>query len=219
MRYPGIIFDLDGTLLDTLEDIAYAANAALASVGLPPRTAESFRKLVGRGGRWLIEQIVDVDDPAVVDEASRVLRETYAAHADVHTRPYVGVPVMLSQLVERGARLAVLSNKTDAMVRSTLERYFPDVPFEAVQGLSDAMPPKPDPAMAHSVLRALSLGPDSCVLVGDTEIDLLTAERAALAFLGVAWGFRDAAELRLAGAEEVLGGVDEILHWWDSVGS
>ena len=190
-----ILFDLDGTLLDTLGDLHASTNAVLASFGYPQRTIDEVRRFVGNGARRLIEQAVPAGEDHRVDEVLAAFQTYYAAHCDILTRPYPGIPELLTRL---GAQypLAVVSNKPDRAVKELASIYFPTL---YARGESADCPRKPAPDMVFAAMKAL--GADRCVYVGDSEVDLLTAQNAAVPCIAVTWGFRDVDALRTAGAE------------------
>lgn len=190
-----ILFDLDGTLLDTLGDLHTATNAVLRSFGYPERTLDEVRRFVGNGARVLIQQAVPAGQAHRVDEVLAAFQVYYAAHCDILTRPYPGIPELLAQLGERYP-LAVVSNKPDRAVKELAAIYFPSL---YARGESADCPRKPAPDMVYMAMRALEA--DRCIYVGDSEVDVLTAKNAGVPCVAVTWGFRDVQILRDAGAE------------------
>ena len=190
-----ILFDLDGTLLDTLGDLHAATNAVLHSFGYPERTLDEVRRFVGNGARVLIQQAVPAGEEHNVDAVLAAFQVYYAAHCDILTRPYPGIPELLTQL---GARypLAVVSNKPDRAVKELAAIYFPSL---YARGESADCPRKPAPDMVRMAMAALQA--DRCIYVGDSEVDVLTAKNAGVPCVAVTWGFRDVQTLRDAGAE------------------
>ena len=188
-----IIFDLDGTLLDTLEDLADAVNHTMDSFGYPHRTLEEVRRFVGNGAGQLIALAVPENaDPAPVLECFQAY---YRDHCRVKTSPYAGIPEALA-LLGREYPLAIVSNKPDAAVKALCADYFPGIPAWG-EGLDCSRKPAPD-----MVYRAMEeLGVARCVYVGDSEVDVVTAKNAGVPCLTVTWGFRDLPELKEAGAE------------------
>lgn len=179
----GILFDLDGTLLNTLEDLADGTNYALSSFGYPERTLEEIRRFVGNGAANLIAQAVPAgQDPAPVLKAFQAY---YPAHCQIKTAPYPGI---LDALAELGKKypIAIVSNKPDAAVKPLCAHYFPGI-FSL--GETAGCPRKPDPAMARRAMEAI--GATDCIYVGDSEVDVLTAKNAGVPCLSVLWGFRD----------------------------
>ena len=204
MACKAAIFDMDGTILDTLSDISDSVNAALEWAGFPARTEAEVRAFVGNGAAKLIERAV----PAGTDgeTARRVLdfyRPYYEAHAAVRTRPYPGVPEALSALRAAGVKLAVVSNKPDGAAQKLAARYFPDF-FDAVAGAKDGVAVKPAPDLLLGVMEALGAPPEETAYIGDSDVDILTAKNAGTACLSVAWGFREEAFLRACGASRIL---------------
>ena len=179
----GFLFDLDGTLLNTLEDLADGTNHALASFGYPRRTLEEVRRFVGNGAANLIAQAVPAGrDPAPVLKAFQAY---YLTHCRIKTAPYPGVPEALAELGEKYP-IAIVSNKPDAAVKPLCAHYFPGI---FALGETAGCPRKPDPAMVRKAMEAI--GVTDCVYVGDSEVDVLTAKNAGVPCLSVLWGFRD----------------------------
>jgi phosphoglycolate phosphatase len=203
-RWRGIIWDLDGTLADTLRDIADAANTALASEGLASLPADAYRALVGRGSRLLIEQIVPAAEGAAIDRMHAVFIDHYGRHALDHTKLFDGIADTLRHFANACVPMAVLSNKPHDLTQTVVEALMRDVPFVAVLGQRAGHARKPDPAEAISLCGRLGLKPARVVMVGDSEIDVETACRAGTGAVGVSWGFRDSASLRAAGAERII---------------
>lgn len=198
-----VLFDLDGTLTDTLADIAAAMNRALGLHGLPPFPVDDYRYLVGDGAKKLAERAVR----GRVDLQQAVLRDYqayYETHNLVATRPYDGVPELLQALDSRGMRLCVLSNKPDADTRRVVRHFFPDVPFADVRGQREGVPVKPDPTAALDVARQLDIAPEAFLYLGDTAVDMRCARAAGMRPVGVLWGFRTAEELTASGAERLI---------------
>ena len=190
-----ILFDLDGTLLNTLEDLADAVNASLTHFGCPTRTTDEVRQFVGNGAERLIRLALPgrADDPDAADVLA-FFKPYYAAHSQVKTCPYAGVMEALAE-VKRDFPVAIVSNKPDEAVKILCKQYFGDV---YAIGQSSKLPRKPAPDMVHHALAAL--GADRCIYVGDSEVDVLTAQNAGVPCLSVLWGFRDRNVLLEAGA-------------------
>ena len=206
----GILWDLDGTLLDTLEDLADAVNYALARFGYPLRTREEIRSFVGGGAKRLILQAVPAGaDPRPVQEC---FWNRYSAHCQDKTRPYPGVTEALNALAHYP--MAVVSNKPDSAVKPLCALHFPGM---YALGESNACPRKPAPDMVQKAMA--DIGVESCVYVGDSEVDVLTAQNAGVPCLSVTWGFRDRGEIEAAGGthfcdtpEELVTKLEEIIH-------
>ena len=196
----GILWDLDGTLLDTLQDLTDAVNYALAQFGCPPRTAEEVRTFIGNGAAKLISRSLPgrPDDPNP-EQVLAVYQTYYNAHSQVKTAPYAGVPEALAQLGEKYP-MAIVSNKPDVAVKPLCKSWFGDI---FARGESTDCPRKPAPDMVKKAMA--SIGVDTCVYVGDSEVDVRTAKNAGVPCLSVLWGFRGEAELREAGAEHFCG--------------
>lgn len=201
----GILWDLDGTLLDTLEDLADAVNYALAQYGYPPRTIEDVRNFVGSGAKRLILQAVPEgsEDEVGVFET---FHSYYHEHCQVKTKPYAGILEALAQLGEKYP-MAVVSNKPDSAVKILCARYFPAM---YARGESTDCPRKPAPDM---VIKAMAdIGVDSCVYVGDSDVDVQTARNAGVPCLSVLWGFRNREEIAAAGGVHFCAGTEELVE-------
>ncbi len=192
----GILWDLDGTLLDTLADLTDSVNYALAQFGCPPRTAEQVRSFVGNGVEMLIRRALpgkEIDPP--VAQVLAAYQTHYKKNCQVKTRPYEGVCSALEQIGGRYP-MAVVSNKPDYAVKLLCAEHFPGI---YARGESEGCPRKPAPDM---LIRAMAeIGVDTCIYVGDSEVDVQTAKRAGVTCLSVLWGFRDRETLAAAGAE------------------
>lgn len=210
MHLHAVIFDLDGTLVDSLGDIADAMNHALAHHGLPVHPESAYLRFVGEGVKELVRKAV----PAGHEALHEPVLATYRAHYDTHlfdrTRPYPGVLEVLAALAGQGTRLAVLSNKSDGFVKRLAARLLPGVPFGAVYGERPGIPRKPDPTAALGLAAELGVPPGACGFVGDTAVDMETARAAGMYGVGVTWGFREH-ELRASGARAVATTADELL--------
>ena len=198
-----IIFDLDGTILDTLEDLRNSLNHVLTDHGFPMRTLEETRQMVGNGIRRLIQQAVPSGtEDGTIDQLYREFLPWYQDHCAVKTRPYDGIPELLRALRAQGIRTAVLSNKADPAVHILCEQYFPGC-FDATAGEIPGRKRKPAPDGADHLLEKLKAERSSTLLLGDSEVDLATAKNAGLDFLGAAWGFRGYAFLKEQGARRI----------------
>jgi len=210
----GILFDLDGTLLDTLEDLADAVNAALNHFGCPARTLQEIRSMVGDGVRHLITQALPgrEDDPDV-DAVLAWYIPYYQAHCQDKTKPYEGVQQALKTLQSR-CPVAIVSNKPDKAVKTLCAQFFPGV---HAQGQVDTCPRKPAPDMLHLTMR--ELGVETCVYVGDTEVDVLTAQNAGVPCVTVLWGFRDRQLLERSGAKHFCHTPDGLIESIETISS
>jgi phosphoglycolate phosphatase len=200
------LFDLDGTLVDSLADIAVAMNEALVEAGAAPHSPEAYRLFVGDGVDVLARRAAPPDlagdGPRRAALVARY-QAIYAGRLTLSTRPYPGVPELVASLRSRALPLAVLSNKPDPATRAIVEALFPAESFVAVRGQRPGVPRKPDPAAALELAAELGLAPAEIAFVGDTSVDIRTARAAGMRAVGVAWGFRPE-ELREAGADLVV---------------
>ena len=201
-----VLFDLDGTLLNTLDDLADAVNATLSYFGCPQRTVEEVRQFVGNGAERLIRLALPgkTDDPDV-QAVLAYFKDYYAAHAQIKTRPYDGILRALEE-VKKEYPVAIVSNKPDNAVKILCRQYFGDV---YAIGQSSALPRKPAPDMVYQAME--TIGAESCIYVGDSEVDVLTAKNAGVPCLCVLWGFRDKQTLVEAGAAHFCGKPADLL--------
>lgn len=206
MDIAAVLFDLDGTLLDTLEDIADASNRVLSRHGYPVHPISAYRYFVGEGARMLVRRTLpeEARGDAIVDRLYEGFREEYHRNWNAKTRPYDGVPDMLEGLIERGVKIAVLSNKPDDFTRKCVEELLAGFAFDAVLGEREDVPAKPDPRGALRIAADIGVAPERMVLVGDSSIDMKTAVAAGMFAVGALWGFRERRELEENGARLVL---------------
>ncbi len=191
----GILFDLDGTLLDTLQDLTDSVNYALDVYGCPPRTPREIRSYLGNGAKQLIALALPEHHSLDVDTVLATYRAHYDAHCQDKTRPYAGILEALSVLSKKYP-LAVVSNKPDSAVKPLCRSYFGEI---FALGETADCPRKPAPDMLHKAMSAI--GAEACIYVGDSEVDVLTGRNAGFPCIAVSWGFRDRPELEEAGAE------------------
>jgi len=217
MKCEAIVFDLDGTLLNTLDDLADANNQALTELGFPTHPVESYKYHIGNGVRLLLERTLPEDhrDDAMIEKGIAMMKQAYDKCWDNKTRPYAGIAEMLDELTRRGIRMAILSNKPHAYTRIIVDKLLADWDFEEVWGVSDAVAPKPDPAGINSLVDTLGVAPENTLYLGDTATDMETAKVANLFAVGVLWGFRTADELTSNGADVLLGQPSELLDVLD----
>jgi len=217
MMLKAAIFDLDGTLLNTLDDLTDAANHVCAQNGWPTFTSGEIRHMVGNGIPKLVERFTPEGErtPEGMAESVHRFMEYYDAHKMDKTAPYPGMLEALAALRKAGVKLAVFSNKADDFCPALVRHYFGDV-FDVVRGKRDGIPAKPDPTGVFALLSVLGVSAAETVYVGDSDVDVLTGHNAGLRVCGVTWGFRDRAELMCAGAElladDAEGLTDLLLH-------
>ena len=209
-RYKAVIFDLDGTLLDTLTDLAEGTNYALRINGFPERTLDEIRRFVGNGARKLIERAVP---DGQVEEALEKVRQDfnvyYKIHCKDHTGPYPGIMEMLQELVQQGYSLGVVSNKPDFAVQELIPEYFPDI-FASISGERQGVAKKPAPDLIREAMKNLHADSSEAVYVGDSEVDLEAAANAGIPCISVAWGFKGRKFLEEQQAEMIIEAPAEI---------
>ncbi|MEM1210952.1 MAG: HAD family hydrolase [Planctomycetota bacterium] len=210
MAFDAVVFDLDGTLLDSLGDIAAAANHTLAAMGLPTHPLASYKRFAGQGLPNLFRAALPAEQLHRLDEAIGVFKPYYAEHQRDTTGPFAGIGAVLDELVGAGVWVAVLSNKPEAATAAMVEHYFPAVPWAAVWGHREGYPPKPDPASCLAVLDEIGATPTRTAFVGDTMADMLTAQATGCYAVGVSWGFRAVEELEAQGAAVILHNTTEL---------
>ncbi len=196
-----VIFDLDGTLLNTIADLAEGVNHTLADLGLPQHTIDEYTLMVGNGMRKLVMRALPQDkaaDEAFVDSTLAAFLSYYADHIDIHTRPYPGIPELINTLSTAGYQLAVASNKIQAGAEKLIAEFFPGIPFVAVMGNSPLYPLKPDAAVVEYIMDKAGTDRNSTVMVGDSGTDIQTARNAGIPIIAVSWGFRPRQELTSA---------------------
>ena len=194
MKYKLVIFDLDGTLLDTLDDLSAAVNHAMQQQGFPQHTCEEYRMMVGHGARNLMTKALPADrrdDEALIDVVLADFRAYYNAHIDAYTRPFPGIPQLLEHLHQKGIKLAVASNKFQEGTEHLIKEFFPEIPFVALLGNRPNCPLKPDPEVVGEVLRKTGLSKDAAIMVGDSDTDMQTAANSGIRGIAVSWGYRN----------------------------
>ena len=208
MKYKAVLFDMDGTLLDTLEDLRDGVNLMLERRGYPLRTMEEICAFVGNGARQLMQLALPVGTAdAEVESVLEEYREWYKVNYCIKTRPYDGVEEILTSLRTRGVKVAVVTNKPDATARQLAEKFFPGLP---AFGQRDEIPKKPAPDMVRNALEVLGVAAQDAVYIGDSEVDVKTARNAGLPLIAVSWGFRTREQLRAAGAEIIVDTAEEL---------
>ena len=214
MYYKAILFDLDGTLLDTLEDLGNAANRVLDKYGFPTHTMADYRYFVGDGVVTLMNRALPEDkrNNDTIQICVKTFREEYGKSWNVKTRPYDGVPEMLDALVTHGLKMAVLSNKPDEFTKLCVTEFLPKWAFDIVLGQRNSLPLKPDPSGALEIAKCLDVPPSHFIYLGDTAIDMKTAVTAGMYPVGALWGFRTEKELLENGAQALIKRPQEILN-------
>ncbi len=217
MRFKAVLFDLDGTLLDTIEDLSDAMNAVLVSKGFPAHDVSAYRKFVGDGVVNLVKRSIPElrrNDAALVSECAERMQEIYAGRWNAKTKPYRGILKLLSRLSELDVKMAVLSNKPDDFVADMLAFFFKETRFDAAFGKRPAFPLKPDPAAALEISVLFGIPPEAFLYLGDTDTDMLTARAAGMYPVGALWGFRSEQELRESGARRIISDPLELLPFF-----
>jgi len=206
MRFSAVIFDLDGTLLDTLQDIADSANRTLAEHGMPTLPLDNYRMLVGEGVARLFERAVpeSMRSPEMLRRCGDWFRDDYSRNWDLATRPYDDANQLLREVAGRGIKMSVLSNKPDQFTQQCVAKYFGDHEFDLVLGQSDEVPAKPDPTGTRRIVEHLGLPLEEFLFLGDTGTDMQTATAANVYPVGATWGFRSRDELMENGAGQLI---------------
>lgn len=208
-KYEVVIFDLDGTILDTLPDLSEAVNYALTRRGLPTHSLEEYKMMVGDGIRNLCKQALNSDDEQILNESLKDFKTYYVAHILDKTRPYEGVSELLAAMQERGVAIAVASNKFQEGARTLIRHFYPNIEEEMVLGEVNGRPRKPDPTMIETLMSCFPAGTRCCV-VGDAWTDIEAAHAYGCEAIGVSWGYRYTDALYKAGADHVVDTVDEL---------
>ena len=206
------IFDLDGTLLNTVDDLGHAANYALEKNGYPTHSIASYPFFVGNGVRRLIERVLP-EDARTVNIVDRLLvhfKEYYNEHNTDFTVPYQGIPELLNKLSAHGVAIAVASNKYQQATEKLINHYFPNISFVAVEGQKDNVPVKPDPSIVFEILSKAKMPKADTIYIGDSGVDMETARRACVDSVGVTWGFRPEKELIESHADNIVNSPSEI---------
>lgn len=208
-----VIFDLDGTLLNTIEDLGHAANYALEQNGYATHAIASYPFFVGNGVKKLIERVLPEDcrDADTVSKILKDFKDYYNDHSFDYTKPYDGIPELLADLRHKGVKVAVASNKYQTAVESIIAHFFPSVDFAAVEGQKDGVKTKPDPSIVFQILAKAKAPKADALFVGDSGVDMETARRACIDSVGVSWGFRPEKELNEYHADNIIHRPDELL--------
>lgn len=211
-----VIFDLDGTLLNTIADLAAATNQALRHFGYPTHETEAYRFFVGNGINKLFERALP--DGERTEENILKIRSRFVPYYDEHnadlSRPYPGIPELLSTLQKQEIRMAVASNKYQAATRKLISHYFPEINFVEVLGQREGIPAKPDPSIVYDIMRKAEVKNEEVLYVGDSNVDMQTAHHAGVTAIGVAWGFRPRTELEALYPAHILEKAEELLQYF-----
>ncbi len=209
--YQNVIFDLDGTLLNTIDDLADASNYVCRLHGWPTHTVEEYKRFVGNGMAKLAERFAPEDwrTPEKVEQLLGEFMPYYDQHKQDKTAPYVGMPQALERLKAAGVHMAVLTNKADQMAAPVVNGYYPGV-FPMVQGAVKGFPTKPDPTLLHRLMSRMGATPADTLFVGDSNVDIRTAKNGGLTSCGVLWGFRGRTELEQEGADFIVETPEEL---------
>jgi len=210
-KFGAVLFDLDGTLADTLADLANATNWALGELHCPTHSVDSYRYKVGDGVRELCARALPADRQDLLNDTVRLMRARYNEHGFELTRLYPGISELIAALTGRRYRLAVLSNKPEDFTKGMIAHYFQPSPFAVVRGQLPNVPLKPDPTAALQIARELGVAPTRWLYVGDTNTDMRTATAASMTPVGALWGFRDRQELAESGARHLVTKPEEVL--------
>ena len=207
------IFDLDGTLLNTIGDLAASCDAVMLQNGLPQHTTDEYRQMVGRGILRLVEAAIpeQMRSPEYVEKVRQDFVAYYLEHIDHYTRPYDGIPELVDALAERGVKIAVASNKFQAGTERLIRSFFPNVKFVAVLGQRVGVPLKPDPQIDLEIIDTAGVEPNETLHIGDSGVDMQTAHAAGVQAVGVTWGFRSREELVECGADVIVDTPKQIL--------
>ena len=215
MRKNTIIFDLDGTLLNTLEDLTDGVNHTLCQYGFPEKTRQEVRRALGNGARWLIRSSLPEEVPAPeLDQVLKDYEAYYQEHCRIKTGPYDGILELLEDLKRRQVKMAIISNKGDGAVRELNRQYFSEY-ISTAQGVHEGIRRKPSPDAVLEALKKLESSPKDAVYVGDTEVDYETAKNAGLDCVLVSWGFRDREQLKLLQPDLLIDTPQELLRWFN----
>lgn len=212
-----LIFDLDGTLADTIPAIAEAINITMDELGYPHRSEVEIRGAIGHGPRYLVEECLPKDakesDPTLIDRALKIYDEAYGK-TYMHTdKLYEGLEDAILEL-SKYYRIAVLSNKQDAYVKALVDQLLPEGICEIAMGTVEGVPPKPDPTLARRLTTLMDVNPHDCVMIGDSDVDILTAENAEFDIISVSWGYASKTKLLLHGAQDIINSPFELVDYF-----
>lgn len=211
MSYSAVIFDLDGTLVDTIDDLTAAMNAALAHFALPTHSAQHCKMMIGNGATRFAERALPTEKQDLAEKVLTLMREHYRDNCFENTRLYDGMGETVQQLRHRGLRLAMLTNKDQVVAARIIEHFFDPGTFQYVIGATQGQRIKPDPTATIGIVKSMKLSCEDFVFVGDSAVDIETARAAGMCSVGAAWGFRGRGELAAAGADIIIDSPREIL--------
>lgn len=214
MSFKGVIFDLDGTLVNSLEDLADSMNSVLIRYGFPSHNLQEYKYFIGNGMKNLVRKAIpdEFRNEELILEYYNLMMEEYRNNCTKKTRPYDGIFELLNELVSRDMKLAVFSNKVDELTKKVVTILLPNWKFEAVIGYSTEIPRKPNPLGALTISQQLGIEPENLIYIGDTDVDMQTANSAGLYAVGALWGFRTKEELILNGAKNLLSRPMELIQ-------
>ena len=210
------IFDLDGTLTNTLESMTYSVNLTLEEMGLSKITKDQCRLFVGNGARVLMEKSLKAagdTDASRIEEGMEIYGRIFDRNCTYHVTPYEGIPEMLKALRDKGIQLAVLSNKPDRQTVKVVKAIFGEELFDYAQGQKEGIRRKPEPDGVWYLMEQMHVSKEECLYIGDSEVDAATGRNAGLKTIGVLWGFRDRKTLETAGADDLIDRPDELLQF------
>ena len=209
--YKGVIFDLDGTLIDTIADIGNSTNLMLREYDFPTHSTKEYKLMVGNGFKELVKKALPKDKEDLINEAYEKFVYHYGAHYMDETKPYSGINELLKVLQYKGIKIGVNSNKRDDYTKALLASLFKDIDFIEVVGQRAGLKAKPEPDGANIILKAMNLSKEEVIFIGDTKVDIATGKNTGLKTIGCLWGFRDEAELLEAGADYIVSSPKEII--------
>jgi phosphoglycolate phosphatase len=215
MTYKAAIFDLDGTLVNSLSDLTDATNYALKKFGQPGHKAEKIKKMIGEGTRTLISRALPNNQQQLIEQVLIEMRKRYKQIYVNKSRPYKGIKRVVGELKKRKVKLAVLTNKDQKIARKIVRHFFGSQ-FQIIKGTADAVPVKPEPKTALQILKKLKVRPKDTLFIGDSNIDVLTARKARINMVAVSWGFKTKKELAKAGAKNIVDLPNQLLKLFDS---
>ncbi|MFP4060039.1 MAG: HAD family hydrolase [Bacteroidota bacterium] len=213
MKFEGVIFDLDGTLIDSLLDLANSGNSLLQKYGWPVHAADDYRHFIGSGAPKLVERIIPAEyrDKERIEELTLEFKALYRDNCDITSKAYPLIKEVVLKLKEMGIRMAILSNKPHELTVRCVKKMLPESCFDIIMGQVDGEPRKPDPKVALDIAREMEIEPSKMVFIGDMEIDIITAVKGGFEPVAVSWGLRNKAELKEFGAKRIIDSPGEII--------